>query len=96
MRSTRQITLIILLALLVAPGLLIAAPTSGHRASRAIASAPTPQSGILSSVSAVWNLLTNYAKSVASLTSSGGATTNDTGTSGNGDNGGMLDPSGAK
>lgn len=94
MRSTRQITLIILLTVLISPGLLFAAPAPVHSvhhdAARTADSAAAPQLGIFSSV---WNLLTNYLKSGGQLDPSGAVpTSNDTTSSG--DNGGQLDPSG--
>jgi hypothetical protein len=95
MRTTRQITLIILLALLVAPGLLAAAPAQGHHAAKAGASAPAPAGSLSSVFNTVWNLLVSYAKSGAAIPLGGDTTTNGSNPSGNGDNGGMLDPSGA-
>jgi len=96
MRSTvRQISIALLLAVLLAPGLL-QARTPARR------SAHTPQSahevGILG---AVWNLLTSgLLKAGTTLdpsgTGSGSGSGNTSSTSGTGDAGTVLDPSGTK
>jgi hypothetical protein len=90
MRSTvRQISIALLLAVLLAPGLL-QARTPARR------SAHTPQSahevGILG---AVWNLLTSgLLKAGTTLDPSGTGSGNTSSTSGTGDAGTVLDPSG--
>jgi hypothetical protein len=93
MRSTvRQITIVILLlAVLLAPGLLQARTPIRHEAQspRASVSRAIPQTG---SFSSVWNLLSNWLKTGVGLDPSGGAPSS--GSTSNGDTGTQLDPSG--
>lgn len=96
--SIRQTTVIILLTVLLAPGLLHARTTPLRTKSPARV-APVPELGIAGSVASVWNLLTDLLKTGSQLDPSGspappapsGTTT--TGTN-NTDTGSQLDPSG--
>jgi hypothetical protein len=92
MRSTvRQISVVTLLAVLLAPGLVHARTPVRHETQkpRASASRAIQQSG---SFSSVWNLLSSWMKTGVGLDPSGG--TPPTGSTSNGDTGTQLDPSG--
>lgn len=95
MRSTvRQISVILLLVALLAPGLLQARTPARHSARTAQSTQTVREPGIFSSV---WNLLTSgWLKTGPTLDPSGGGTgTGGTGTaSATGDTGPTLDPSG--
>ena len=91
----RQISMIALLTMLLAPGLLQArtAPVRHDtRIQRVSASRSIPETG---SFSAVWNLLTNWLKTGPGLDPAGTPPTGDSTTSdGTGDTGPQLDPAG--
>jgi len=92
--SIRQMTVILLLTVLLAPGLLHArtAPLR-HEGPARVAS--VPELGIAGKLASVWNLLANLMKTGSTLDPSGspnGATT--TTSASNGDTGSTLDPSG--
>lgn len=84
--SVRQITVILLLVVLLAPGLLQARTPVRHRA-QARVGVTSIESGFFE---VVWNLLSGMLKNGGQLDPSGA-----TGTTGTGDNGGQLDPSGS-
>jgi hypothetical protein len=94
--SIRQMTMIILLTVLLAPGLLHArtAPLRHQVPARAVS---VPELGIAGNLASVWNLLTNLMKTGNTLDPSGGGSTTsgtNTTTTTNGDTGSTLDPSG--
>jgi hypothetical protein len=104
MRSkVRQITLILLLAILLAPGLMQAQTPTRHHSQRPRASAglADPAAG---SFSAVWNLLSTFFDTGIGLDPSGGtpppppggntSSAASGGNGSNGDTGTQLDPSG--
>jgi len=93
--SIRRTTMMILLTVLLAPGLLHArtAPARHDGAARV---AFVPEIGLAGKLASVWNLLTNLVKTGSTLDPSGStssSTSTTTGT-GNGDTGSTLDPSG--
>ncbi|MFL6231904.1 MAG: hypothetical protein ACJ76N_02100 [Thermoanaerobaculia bacterium] len=95
MRSTvRQIAVVLLLAVLLAPGLLQARTPvrSGARSSQTVSTSPA-RARILS-LDQVWSLLTGWLKTGPTLDPSGGGTGSSTSTTG--DTGPVLDPSGTK
>jgi hypothetical protein len=92
----RQISVITLLAILLAPGLLQARTAPVRHSAQASVSAPE---SLLGSFVSVWNLLTGYLKNGGQLDPSGspsGSTPSSTPPSSttSSDNGGQLDPSG--
>lgn len=94
--SIRQMTMIILLTVLLAPGLLHArtAPLR-HESPARIAS--VPELGIAGKFASVWSLLANLMKTGSTLDPSGGGGSTSSGTTTtttNGDTGNTLDPSG--
>jgi hypothetical protein len=102
MRSkVRQITMILLLTILLAPGLMQAQTPTRHHSPRPGASLADPAAG---SFSAVWNLLSTMFKTGIGLDPSGGTpppppggSTSSAASGGNGSNGDtgtQLDPSG--
>jgi len=97
--SIRQMTMIILLTVLLAPGLLHArtAPLRHKTPARAVV---VPELGIAGSFSSVWNLLTGLLKTGGQMDPNGGTppppsgsgvTTTTTSTT---DTGGQMDPNG--
>jgi hypothetical protein len=97
MRSTvRQITIALLLAVLLAPGLLQARTPVRHAQSFQTTSSSARSS--VFSFNQVWNLLTGLLKTGPTLDPSGGTGSGGTGTSSSttGDTGSVLDPSGGK
>jgi hypothetical protein len=100
MRSTvRQISVVLLLAVLLAPALLRARTPVRHGA-QSSQTVSSPARASVFSLGAVWNLLTSLMKTGPTLDPSGG-TGSGTGTgvppvSSSGDTGSILDPSGTK
>jgi hypothetical protein len=98
MRSTvRQIAVILLLAVLLAPGLVQARTPVRHAQSSQAVSSPARTSGF--SFNQVWSLLATLFKTGPTLDPSGGGTGSGgtgTSTSTTGDTGPTLDPSGGK
>lgn len=94
MRSrVRSITMILLLTILLAPGLLHArtAP-AGHRAQASV-SLPTLDLRVFNTFSSVWNLLTNMMKTGGQMDPAGSPPPSGSSTS-SADTGGQLDPAG--
>ncbi|HEX4497743.1 MAG TPA: hypothetical protein VIE43_18865 [Thermoanaerobaculia bacterium] len=101
MRSkVRQITMILLLTILLAPGLMQAQTPARHHSPRSSASLADSTTG---SFSAVWNLLSTLFKNGIGLDPSGGTpppppggntSSAASGINGSNDNGTQLDPSG--
>jgi len=96
--SIRQMTMIFLLTVLLAPGLLHArtAPL-GHQGTARFAS--IPELGIAGKLASVWSLLTNYAKTGGQMDPNGGTPPPPSGsgmttTTTNSDTGGQMDPNG--
>lgn len=99
--SIRQTTMIILLTVLLAPGLLQArtAPLRHHGAAARAVSISVPELGIAGQLVSVWNLLTSCTKTGGQMDPNGGTppppsgsglTTTTTTT----DTGGQMDPNG--
>jgi len=100
--SIRQMTTIILLTILLAPGLLHArtAPLRHQGAARAV-SISIPELGIAGKLASVWTLLTNFTKTGGQMDPNGGGTppppsggSGMTTTTLDGDTGGQMDPNG--
>lgn len=88
----RQTSMIALLMLLMAPGLLQARTAPVRQDTRVPRASVSRTISATGSFSTVWNLLSNWLKTGPGLDPSGG-TTSTSGTS-NGDTGTQLDPSG--
>ncbi len=97
MRSTiRQISVVLLLAVLLAPGLAQARTPVRHVAQSSQTVSGTAPASIFS-LASVRNLLTRLMKTGPTLDPSGGTGSGGTGTSApSGDTGSVLDPSGTK
>ena len=98
--SIRQMTMIILLTVLLAPGLLHArtAPLRHQGAARAV-SISVPELGIAGKLASVWNLLANYLKTGGQMDPNGGTPPPPPGsgvttTTIDSDTGGQMDPNG--
>jgi hypothetical protein len=91
--SIRQMTTIILLTVLLAPGLLHARTAPLRHAGPARV-ASVPELGIAGKLASVWSLLTSLLKTGNTLDPSGSPSSTTTTTTDNGDTGSTLDPSG--
>jgi hypothetical protein len=98
--SIRQMTMIFLLTVLLAPGLLHAR-TAPLRHQDTARFASIPELGIAGKFASVWSLLTNYAKTGGQMDPNGGGTppppsggSGMTTTTLDGDTGGQMDPNG--
>jgi hypothetical protein len=89
----RQISVITLLAILLAPGLLQARTAPVRHCAQASVSAPE---SLLGSFVSVWNLLTGYLKNGGQMDPNGAPVPPPPGTNSTtaGDNGGQMDPNG--
>ncbi len=92
--SVRQMTVMIILMVLLAPGLLHARTSSSIRHPESVKVGMVPELGVIGHLASVWNLLTNLTKTGSTLDPSGGATSTTTTTTTNSDTGSTLDPSG--
>jgi len=95
--SVRQMTIVILLMVLLAPGLLHARTAPVRHSARASVVAQAPGMGFFEMLSSAWNLLNPFLKNGPAMDPNGGVPTSPTsGTSSatTGDNGPSMDPNG--
>ena len=94
--SVRQMTIVTLLTILLAPGLLQARTAPVGHSARASVVAQAPGTGFFELLSSAWNLLNPYRKNGPTMDPNGGKPVPGTRSATSGDNGPTMDPNGGK